>query len=142
MASAQAKHVTGNLLKEQLFGQLCSSSLLSLALDPSIELLIERAFAHLCCVTVPLLIEFITPTCCNNLLHNNLLHTNLLYTNLVHTNLVHTKLLHTNLLHTNLVYNNLIHNNLVHNLIYNNFIHNNLMHNNLVHSNLFLCPSY
>ena len=60
-ASAQARHVTGNLLKEQLFKLLCSSSLLSsLALDPSIELPIERAFAHLCCVTVPLLIEFIT----------------------------------------------------------------------------------
>ena len=57
---AQAKHVTCNLLKEQLFGPLCSSSLLSLALDPSIELPIERAFAHLCCVTVLLLIEFIT----------------------------------------------------------------------------------
>ena len=27
MASAQAKHVTGNLLKEKLFGLLCSSSL-------------------------------------------------------------------------------------------------------------------
>ena len=52
--------MTGNLLKEQLFGPLCSSSLLSLALDPSIELPIERAFAHLYCVTVPLLIEFIT----------------------------------------------------------------------------------
>ena len=58
--SAQAKHVAGNLLKEQLFGQLCFSSLLFLALDPSIELPIERAFAHPCCVTVPLLIEFIT----------------------------------------------------------------------------------
>ena len=39
-----------------------ASSLLSLALDPSIELPIERAFAHLYCVTVPLLIEFITGT--------------------------------------------------------------------------------
>ena len=51
----------GNLLKEQLFGPLCSPSLLSLALDPSIELPIERAFAHLYCVPAPLLIEFITP---------------------------------------------------------------------------------
>ena len=60
MASAQAKHVTDNLLKEQLFRPLCSSSLLSLALDPRIELPIERAFAHLYCVPAPLLIEFIT----------------------------------------------------------------------------------
>ena len=60
MASVQAKHVISNLLKEQPFGPLCSSSLLSLALDPSIELPIERAFAHLYCVPAPLLIEFIT----------------------------------------------------------------------------------
>ena len=60
MASAQAKHVPSNLLKEQLFRLLCSSSLLSLALDPCIELPIERAFAHLDCVPAPLLIEFIT----------------------------------------------------------------------------------
>ena len=60
--SAQVKHVTDNLLKEQLFRPLCSSSLLSLALDPRIELPIERAFAHLYCVPAPLLIEFITPS--------------------------------------------------------------------------------
>ena len=64
MASAQAKHVPSNLLKEQLFRPLCSSSLLSLALDSSIELPIERAFAHLYCVPAPLLIEFITHVLC------------------------------------------------------------------------------
>ena len=59
-----------NLLKEQPFGLLCSSSLLSLALDPSIELPIERAFAHLYCVPAPLLIEFITPEVWNSLTEN------------------------------------------------------------------------
>ena len=54
--------MTSNLLKEQLFGPLYSSSLLSLALDPRIEMPIERALAHLYCVPAPLLIEFITPS--------------------------------------------------------------------------------
>ena len=59
-AEELGKHVIDNLLKEQLFRALCSSSLLSLALDLRIELPIERAFAHLYCVPAPLLIEFIT----------------------------------------------------------------------------------
>ena len=47
-SSFGAKHVTGRLLKEQLFGLPCSSSLFSsLALDFSLELSIERDFALL-----------------------------------------------------------------------------------------------
>ena len=59
-ASAQARHVTDNLKSslKNCFALLLL--LLSLALDPSIELLIKQAFAYLCCDIVPLLIEFIT----------------------------------------------------------------------------------